>query len=244
MIEALPVASTPAPELPEALVLDGAFDAFCSELWRAGRDHAAVAGIDAGRADARAASRRSRPRSLRRARRQDDAPGRADGRRRARWSRSRFTPGRARALARTCEQMGADSVRVLLRGRAGASTRRQFDRVLVDPPCSGLGTLQSRPDLRWQPRRGQLATLAVQAGAAAAGRPPTRSRRAARSSTRSARSAGSRATRSSTSSWRAIRGSSASSAGSCCRAGTVPTASSSLAAGSRRLVRVRADNRG
>jgi 16S rRNA (cytosine967-C5)-methyltransferase len=25
-----------------------------------------------------------------------------------------------------------------------------FDRVLVDPPCSGLGTLQSRPDLRWR----------------------------------------------------------------------------------------------
>ena len=30
------------------------------------------------------------------------------------------------------------------------------------PPCSGLGTLQTRPDLRWQPRRGQLATLAAQ----------------------------------------------------------------------------------
>jgi 16S rRNA (cytosine967-C5)-methyltransferase len=30
----------------------------------------------------------------------------------------------------------------------------------VDPPCSGLGTLQSRPDLRWQPRRGELAELA------------------------------------------------------------------------------------
>jgi 16S rRNA (cytosine967-C5)-methyltransferase len=25
-----------------------------------------------------------------------------------------------------------------------------FDRVLVDPPCTGLGTLQSHPDLRWR----------------------------------------------------------------------------------------------
>ena len=25
-----------------------------------------------------------------------------------------------------------------------------FDRVLVDPPCSGLGTLQARPDRRWR----------------------------------------------------------------------------------------------
>ena len=33
--------------------------------------------------------------------------------------------------------------------------------MLVDPPCSGLGTLQSRPDLRWQPRRGELEELAA-----------------------------------------------------------------------------------
>ena len=26
----------------------------------------------------------------------------------------------------------------------------QFDRVLVDAPCSGLGVLASRPDLRWR----------------------------------------------------------------------------------------------
>jgi 16S rRNA (cytosine967-C5)-methyltransferase len=26
----------------------------------------------------------------------------------------------------------------------------RFDRVLVDPPCSGLGTLQAHPDLRWR----------------------------------------------------------------------------------------------
>ena len=26
----------------------------------------------------------------------------------------------------------------------------RFDRVLVDPPCSGLGTLRTHPDLRWR----------------------------------------------------------------------------------------------
>ena len=26
----------------------------------------------------------------------------------------------------------------------------RFDRVLLDPPCSGLGTLSSHPDLRWR----------------------------------------------------------------------------------------------
>ena len=35
-----------------------------------------------------------------------------------------------------------------------------FDRVLADPPCSGLGTLQARPDLRWRVAPDALAELA------------------------------------------------------------------------------------
>jgi 16S rRNA (cytosine967-C5)-methyltransferase len=34
-----------------------------------------------------------------------------------------------------------------------------FDRVLVDPPCSGLGTLRSRPDLRWRVREAHVDEL-------------------------------------------------------------------------------------
>ena len=45
-----------------------------------------------------------------------------------------------------------------------------FDRVLVDPPCSGLGTLQSRPDLRWRTSPERVAeTAALQARILAAG---------------------------------------------------------------------------
>jgi 16S rRNA (cytosine967-C5)-methyltransferase len=32
--------------------------------------------------------------------------------------------------------------------------------VLVDPPCSGLGTLQSRPDLRWRTSPARIADAA------------------------------------------------------------------------------------
>jgi 16S rRNA (cytosine967-C5)-methyltransferase len=39
---------------------------------------------------------------------------------------------------------------------------RPFDRVLLDPPCSGLGTLQSRPDLRWRATPEAVADLARQ----------------------------------------------------------------------------------
>jgi 16S rRNA (cytosine967-C5)-methyltransferase len=44
--------------------------------------------------------------------------------------------------------------------------------VLVDPPCSGLGTLQSRPDIRWRSSPdaiGELQTLQRQILAAGEG---------------------------------------------------------------------------
>jgi 16S rRNA (cytosine967-C5)-methyltransferase len=57
--------------------------------------------------------------------------------------------------------MGAGHVRVVEADAREFSDEQGFDRVLVDPPCSGLGTLQARPDLRWQSRRGELRELAA-----------------------------------------------------------------------------------
>src|SRR5919204_606050 len=39
---------------------------------------------------------------------------------------------------------------------------RGFDRVLLDPPCSGLGTLQSHPDLRWRITPDDIERLAAE----------------------------------------------------------------------------------
>ena len=59
--------------------------------------------------------------------------------------------GRARELEANCAQLGATNVRVV---NADAlelpDDLHDFDRVLVDAPCSGLGVLASRPDLRWR----------------------------------------------------------------------------------------------
>jgi 16S rRNA (cytosine967-C5)-methyltransferase len=46
--------------------------------------------------------------------------------------------------------MHASNVAVEVGDAARYVTSEKFDRVLVDPPCSGLGTLQGHPDLRWR----------------------------------------------------------------------------------------------
>ena len=59
-------------------------------------------------------------------------------------------PGRARALRATARRMRAESVRVVVADAKAFEDADGFDRVLLDPPCSGLGTLRSHPDLRWR----------------------------------------------------------------------------------------------
>ncbi len=58
-------------------------------------------------------------------------------------------PGRAEALRRTAARMGATIVAVRI-ADAAEPQAESYDRVLVDPPCSDLGTLASRPDARWR----------------------------------------------------------------------------------------------
>ncbi|HWE58997.1 MAG TPA: 16S rRNA (cytosine(967)-C(5))-methyltransferase RsmB [Solirubrobacteraceae bacterium] len=147
------------PELPEMLVLEGAFDAFGSGLFKHGalmpqaRGSAVVARVLAPRAGERVLDLCA-------------APGGKTTHLAALMGGEgevvavEAHPGRAGALEETCRQMGAEHVRVVQADAREFRDAQPFDRVLVDPPCSGLGTLQARPDLRWQPRRGQIAELA------------------------------------------------------------------------------------
>ena len=62
-------------------------------------------------------------------------------------------PGRARELEENCRLLGADNVTVVHADATQLSPDLTgFDRVLVDAPCSGLGVLAGRPDLRWRAR--------------------------------------------------------------------------------------------
>ena len=60
-------------------------------------------------------------------------------------------PARAEQLEENARRLGATGVRVVVAdGRDLPPEHDGFDRALVDAPCSGLGVLASRPDLRWR----------------------------------------------------------------------------------------------
>jgi 16S rRNA (cytosine967-C5)-methyltransferase len=59
-------------------------------------------------------------------------------------------PGRAKELEATLERFGATCARVVVVDAEAYDEPGRFDRVLLDPPCTGLGVLAGRPDARWR----------------------------------------------------------------------------------------------
>jgi 16S rRNA (cytosine967-C5)-methyltransferase len=164
-----PVSTRPAGgELPEGLVVDGAFDAHGHSLYREG------AYTPQSRA-AMLVGRALDPQPGERVLDLCAAPGGKTTHLAALMGDSgeivavERHGGRAKALERTCERMGASIVEVVNADAARFVADEPFDRALVDPPCSGLGTLQGHPDLRWRMTpdaverlaRGQAAILAA-----------------------------------------------------------------------------------
>jgi 16S rRNA (cytosine967-C5)-methyltransferase len=144
----LPVATHPAPGLPEGLVLDAPFDAFASPEWEHGSFMPqSRAAMTVGRVLAPEPGERVLDLCA--------APGgktthlAALMRNEGELVAVERHPGRADALRRTAARMGA---RLEVRAGDAAAPHEpgRYDRVLVDPPCSDLGTLASRPDARWR----------------------------------------------------------------------------------------------
>lgn len=152
------VAADPVPDLPEALVLRSPMDIEGSDLFRSG-----------------AVTPQSRA-SMLPARALDLRPGEdvldmcaAPGTKtthiaalmgdRGRIVAVERNPARADALRENCARMHVESVEVVVedaRAMTGA-----FDRVLLDAPCSNLGTLAARPDARWRRTPEQVDELAA-----------------------------------------------------------------------------------
>jgi 16S rRNA (cytosine967-C5)-methyltransferase len=67
-------------------------------------------------------------------------------------------PHRARLLKRLLREPGTWVIAA--DAASGIPIARQFDRVLVDAPCSGTGTLARNPEIRWRLREEDLGSLA------------------------------------------------------------------------------------
>jgi 16S rRNA (cytosine967-C5)-methyltransferase len=59
-------------------------------------------------------------------------------------------PGRVRLLRTTLRRVGVPERIVVLDATQPLPFDRVFDRVLVDAPCSGLGTVRRDPDVKWR----------------------------------------------------------------------------------------------
>ena len=69
---------------------------------------------------------------------------------------------RMKLLLATVAASGARSIRVVHIPSSGPLPfQAAFDRVLVDAPCSGLGTIRRDPDIRWRRHEGDLGSLAT-----------------------------------------------------------------------------------
>ncbi len=79
-------------------------------------------------------------------------------------------PARAAEVAAQADRLGLRNVTVIEADATAPAMPAGFDRVLVDPPCSDLGALASRPDARWRKSPKAIERLVeLQAGLLAAG---------------------------------------------------------------------------
>ena len=70
------------------------------------------------------------------------------------WAVDR-SPGRLQRVAANAARLGLGSISALAADAAGLPSERptwknSFQRILIDAPCSGLGTLARHPDARWR----------------------------------------------------------------------------------------------
>lgn len=78
-----------------------------------------------------------------------------------------LSPARLKLLKENCRRLGITSIKPVLGDITQPLTPlkgKKFHRILVDPPCSGLGVLRRNPEGKWRLREEEIATLAETQG--------------------------------------------------------------------------------
>lgn len=78
-----------------------------------------------------------------------------------------LTAGKLESLMAEMQRLGVGIVTPLAvdwQSGPGAPVQRQFDRVLVDAPCSGLGVIRRHPDAKWNADKRQLGAFGARQG--------------------------------------------------------------------------------
>ncbi|MBA3421996.1 MAG: 16S rRNA (cytosine(967)-C(5))-methyltransferase RsmB [Thermoleophilaceae bacterium] len=139
----------PDAALPEALAVDGPFDLPRSPLFAAGaitpqaRASMLVARVVAPRAGERVLDLCAAPGT-----KTSHLAALMGGR--GTLAAVELHPGRAGALAENCRRLRAELVEIVSGDARHVDVGEGYDRILLDPPCSDLGTLAARPDARWR----------------------------------------------------------------------------------------------
>ena len=154
------VETRPADDLPEGLVLETAFDAHGSDLFAGGLVMPQSRG-------SMLVARTLAPRPGERVLDLCAAPGAKTTHLAALMENEgqvvavEANAARADELRANAERLGASIVDVRTQDAREPVDGGPFDRVVLDPPCSDLGTLQSRPDARWRKDPGTIDELAA-----------------------------------------------------------------------------------
>ena len=67
---------------------------------------------------------------------------------------------RLKKIQQNISRLGLTSIKVIEGDSSIIELDQKFDKILIDAPCSGLGTLHKRPDIRWQQKPEKIVQLA------------------------------------------------------------------------------------
>ena len=159
------IAAAPTPYSPLGMRVEGKPALHKLALSSEGGDRGAGRGQPAAGAAHRREARRDGGRLLRRRRRQDARARRADAQHRPAYAFD-VSGHRLAALKPRLARSGLSNVYpVQIAHERDERVKRlagKVDRVLVDAPCTGLGTLRRNPDLKWRQTPEALAELGEQ----------------------------------------------------------------------------------